>query len=120
MTPLLPSTGAPVRDHRNGVRNQSETLSAFIGMRTYLAAGACRLLHLPLKGGGRREAPGGGLSWCVDLIEIRSSPHKRERNAEKPPRMSLRSIRATFLARKARGESLVGRIDTAGERCADV
>src|SRR6185437_6735160 len=29
MTPLLPSTGAPVRDHRNAVRNQSESLAAF-------------------------------------------------------------------------------------------
>src|ERR1700730_4443773 len=29
MTLLLPSTEAPVRLHRNGVRNQSEPLSAF-------------------------------------------------------------------------------------------
>src|SRR3982074_3617446 len=29
MTPLLPSTGAPVRDHRNAVRNRSESLAAF-------------------------------------------------------------------------------------------
>src|ERR1022692_3495980 len=29
MTPLLPSTGAPVRNHRNGVRNRSESLAAF-------------------------------------------------------------------------------------------
>jgi integrase/recombinase XerD len=29
MTPLLPSMGAPVRNHRNGVRNRSESLAAF-------------------------------------------------------------------------------------------
>ena len=29
MTPLLPSMGPPVRDHRNAVRNQSESLAAF-------------------------------------------------------------------------------------------
>src|SRR5450755_3692749 len=29
MTPLLPSTRAPVRNHRNGVRNRSESLAAF-------------------------------------------------------------------------------------------
>jgi hypothetical protein len=43
---------------------KSEPLARSFG----LVAGACRLLHLPLKGGGRREAPGGG-----HLIEIAGS-----------------------------------------------
>jgi hypothetical protein len=34
--PLKPSTGAAVRDHRNAVRDRSESLSAFAGIRKRL------------------------------------------------------------------------------------
>src|SRR5271163_4889791 len=37
--PLKPSTGAAVRDHRNAVRDRSESLSAFAGIRIQSTSG---------------------------------------------------------------------------------
>jgi hypothetical protein len=50
------STGAPVRDHRNAVRNRSESLAAFVGIRKERVdcgepgiAGSCRVAALLLE-----------------------------------------------------------------------
>jgi hypothetical protein len=56
---------APVRNHRNGVRNRSEQLSAFVGIRNLPQPGVNRAAELNLFISRKRGNP--MCDKCVDL-----------------------------------------------------